>query len=251
MENRSYALLAGLFIVLLGAGVVVAFIWFTGDGAERTRYVVVSKLPISGLTLQAPVRLRGVDVGAVEAIRFDREDPRAILITVGVDEKAPVTEGVYAQLAYWGISGLTYVSLGDDGSDPNRLPPGGRIEMRPSFIGQAATSAEAFLANANAVAQRVTALLDEESVAQLSRALDKLEQAIDGMGQASQAIQTEVTRSTLPKFNALADDLAVQTRKLDQLLTKLNEQPQSLLFGGAPPRPGPGEPGFNQREGGR
>lgn len=248
MENRSYALLAGLFIVLLSAGLIAALFWFTGDVTERTHYVVVSKIPVSGLTLQAPVRLRGVDVGTVEAIRFARDDPQAILVTVGIDENAPVTEGVYAQLAYWGISGLTYVALNDDGSDPARLAPGGRIEMRPSFIGQAATSAEAFLANANRAAERVTALLNDENIAQLSRALDKLEDAIGEVGEASQAIRSEVTRSTLPKFNALADDLAAQARKLDQLLTDLDKQPQSLLFGRARPSPGPGEPGFNERE---
>lgn len=246
MENRSHALLAGLFVVLLGAGIVAAFIWFTDDGAQRTRYVVVSKIPVSGLTVQAPVRLRGVDVGTVEAIRFDRDDPRAILVTIGVDQHAPVTEGAYAQLAYWGISGLTYVALNDDGADFDPLPPGGRIDMRPSFIGQAATSVESLLANANIVAQRVTALLDENNVAQLSRTLDKLEEAIEGLGQATEAIQSEVTRSTLPKFNALADDLAAQARKLDQLLTDLNTQPQSLLFGRSPPPPGPGESGFDR-----
>jgi phospholipid/cholesterol/gamma-HCH transport system substrate-binding protein len=190
-------------------------------------------------------------VGTVEAIRFDRDDPRAILVTIGVDENAPVTQGAYAQLAYWGISGLTYVALGDDGANVSRLPPGGRIEMRPSFIGQAATSAEHFLANANAVAERVTALLNDENIAQLSRTLDKLEKAIEGMGQASQDIRSDMTRSTLPKFNALADDLAAQARKLDQLLTDLDKEPQSLLFGRSPPPPGPGEPGFDQRGGGR
>lgn len=250
MENRSYAFLAGLFIVLLTAGVVIALFWFTGDNAERTRYVVVSRIPVSGLTVQAPVRLRGVDVGTVEAIRFDRNDPRAILVTVGVYESAPVTEGVYAQLAYWGISGLTYVALNDDGSDPTRLRPGDRIEMRPSFIGQAAVSAEALLANANIAAERVTALLSDENVAQIGRTLDKLEQAVDEIGRAGHAIRAEVTRSTLPKFNTLADELAAEARKLDQLLTDLGEQPQSLLFGRAPPPPGPGEPGF-EREGRR
>lgn len=250
MENRSHALLAGLFLIVLGAGVVAALFWFTGDSTERTRYIVVSTIPVSGLTVQAPVRLRGVDVGTVEAIGFDRHDPRAIRVTVLIDQDAPVTGGVYAQLAYWGISGLTYVALNDDGSDPARLAPGGRIEMRPSLFGQAATSAEALLDKANVVAERVTRLLDDDNVAKLEQFLDALTNTVEEVGRAGQTIRAEVTRSSLPKFNALVDDLAAQARKLDELLTDLDQQPQSLLFGRPPPPPGPGEPGFDQREDG-
>lgn len=249
MENRSYALAAGLFVILLAAGLIAAFVWLGGDRIERVRYVVVSRTPVSGLTLQAPVRLRGVDVGNVEAIQFDRQDPRSILVTIAVDQAAPVTEGTYAQLGYWGLSGLTFLQLLDEGTDPDPLAPRAHIEMRPSFFGQAASSAEALIANANDAVEKVNELLSERNLAQIYRTLTTLERTIAALGQASQAIESEITQTTLGKFNVLADDLSRQTRKLDRLLTDLNEQPQSLLFGRAPPPPGPGEPGFDRGQG--
>ena len=44
MENRAYALAAGLFTLLLGAAVVVTAMWFSGNTVETVSYVLESKL---------------------------------------------------------------------------------------------------------------------------------------------------------------------------------------------------------------
>jgi len=43
MENRAYALAAGLFTLLLGIGVVIAAFFFRGDVAETSDYLLVSQ----------------------------------------------------------------------------------------------------------------------------------------------------------------------------------------------------------------
>ena len=84
MENRSYALSAGLFLIFLCIGLVFAAVRLAGDTADHAQYVIASKFPVSGLQQNAPVRLRGVDVGKVGKIRFSHEDPRLILIDIAV-----------------------------------------------------------------------------------------------------------------------------------------------------------------------
>ena len=79
MENRAHALAAGLFTLLLGIGVLVAAQWFSRDNYEKVQYTLESKNSVSGLNLQAAVRLRGVEVGKVESIDFDEQDPSKIL----------------------------------------------------------------------------------------------------------------------------------------------------------------------------
>ncbi|HUW39170.1 MAG TPA: MlaD family protein [Rhodocyclaceae bacterium] len=54
----------------------------------------------------------------------------------------------------------------------------------------------------------------------------------------------ELTGTTLPRVNALLLDLQGNSRALSRLLNELDAAPQSLIFGRARPRPGPGEPGF-------
>ena len=46
----------------------------------------------------------------------------------------------------------------------------------------------------------------------------------------------------------LADEAARQARGIDRVINNINavvEQPQSVVFGPVPGKPGPGEPGFN------
>lgn len=251
MESRSYALLAGVFVLALVSALVGVIVWFTGNHGERVEYVVVSRIPVSGLTLQAPVRLRGVDVGNVNFIRFDPNDPRNILVGISVDRHAPVMQGTFARLGYWGISGLTYVQLLTKENATQRLPPRSQIAMRPSFLDAAEASGQKLLVNAAQAADRVTHLLSDKNIDTIAQTLTKLQAAADGLARASHSIQTDVTKETLPKVNSLTDALTREAAKFDRLLTDINQQPQSLLFGKSPPPPGPGEPGFNAQGAGR
>lgn len=70
--------------------------------------------------------------------------------------------------------------------------------------------------------------------------MDRLAQASDGLSQGVASLNA----GTLPRLNRLGDEAARTTRSVGAAAATLSENPSSLLFGGAPPRPGPGEPGF-------
>jgi phospholipid/cholesterol/gamma-HCH transport system substrate-binding protein len=63
------------------------------------------------------------------------------------------------------------------------------------------------------------------------------------VGTAARALRDD----TLPRINALAEELRREARVLDRVLTGLADQPNSLVFGPPPRRPGPGESGFDGR----
>ena len=60
------------------------------------------------------------------------------------------------------------------------------------------------------------------------------------------ATTDDLHRNTLPRVNAVLDDVAVDARELKQALHQVDERPQSLIFGLQPPPPGPGERGFTE-----
>jgi len=257
MENRAYALSAGLFTLLLGAGIVAAALWFSDETVRTQDYLLVSHYPVTGLNPQAPVRYRGVTVGKVVSIAFDPGDPRAILVKIAVRADTPLTRGVYAQLGSQGVTGLSYVMLDDDGSNPALLTDKQvRIDVHPSFIDSVTNSGEQMIQNFNHVAQRINELLSDENQKQLMSTLRQLDHAADSVSLlASDAGMTlkhadmafSEINDTLPRFNGLLEDVRRSSRGLDRLITEIDEQPHSLIFGKNPPPPGPGEPGFSAR----
>lgn len=71
---------------------------------------------------------------------------------------------------------------------------------------------------------------------------DKLDVAI---GDAS----ASGTSALMPRLNELATDFSLTSRQLSRVLRILEDSPQGLVFGSPAPAPGPGEPGFPDREG--
>ncbi len=61
------------------------------------------------------------------------------------------------------------------------------------------------------------------------------------------ALSESMLNESLPRLSVLLDDLQRSSRGLERLLSDVNEQPQSIVFGRNPAPPGPGEPGFAQR----
>jgi phospholipid/cholesterol/gamma-HCH transport system substrate-binding protein len=58
------------------------------------------------------------------------------------------------------------------------------------------------------------------------------------------AVAGAVREETLPRVNALAEQVENDSRRVGRLALRLDREPQSAIFGRKPGRPGPGEPGF-------
>lgn len=229
MENKAYAFAAGLFTVLLGSAVVVVAMWLSGETHEREFYTLESRYPVTGLNVQAPVRLRGVEVGKVDSIGFDPDDARIILLRIAVRAGTPVSRGTVAQLGSQGVTGLAYVMLDDDGKKPEKLAGGddkaSRIPVRPSFIDDLTGSGKDLLVEVTQVVQRLNVLLGEKNQAQLVRTLASLESAATRAGKLATALEpaagnipelTADARKALATADTLFAELTALSRELKQ-----------------------------------
>ena len=197
MESRSYALLTGLFTILLGIALALTFVWFRGDNRLYNDYVVLSKFTVNGLYPQAMVRYRGVEVGKVEEVSLDQKDPRTVVIRVAVERSVPITHGTFAQIGYQGLTGLAYMLLDDDGSDPRPLPSPldnpAQITMRSNLFDDIAESSKALLKQSSELLDRLNSIASVENQNRLERTLANFEQASAQLQPALRAIP-EVAR---------------------------------------------------------
>ena len=121
MENRAYALAAGLFTLLLGLA-AAGLIWWLGQNKQDVAYYILEgRDNVTGLNAQAAVRYRGIRAGQVENIDIDAKDRRLILVRISLDARYPLTAGTVAKLNTQGVTGLAYIQLEDDGNDTRPL----------------------------------------------------------------------------------------------------------------------------------
>lgn len=227
MENKAHAIAAGIFTLLLTVALVAAAFWIRGEPISNDRYVLHTRGNVTGLNVQAPVRYRGVEVGKVESIDFDPEDPRTILVAISIRSGTPLTHGAYAELAAQGITGLSYVQLGDDGKRAELRNPAepahARIELRPSFMDRVSDSGEQVVARVAELARRMDAWLTDDNRQKVLRTLAAIEAAARGVTAVSESVQASVKSApelvqqagtTLRNADALMADLRGLTSKL-------------------------------------
>lgn len=206
MENRAYALAAGIFTLVLVAAGVFSLWWFSGQREKTRDYLLVSTYNVTGLNPQAQVRYRGIRVGKVVEIHLDKSNTRNILILIRVNEEVPVTAGTVARLGYQGVTGIAHVLLED--SDKNLAPLSGqdgeppRIAMQPSLIQEVSDVGADTLRQAHDLLASANALLNEENRDHITHTLANLDGASSNLQPALKELPDTLARLRL----VLSDD---------------------------------------------
>jgi phospholipid/cholesterol/gamma-HCH transport system substrate-binding protein len=303
MENRSHALMTGIFTIALLVAAALVAIWLNRDHSKTIPYEIVTTQSIPGLNPQATVRFRGLEVGRVDDIMFDPRVTGQILIKLSVDTDTPVSTTTFASLGYQGVTGLAFLQLDDDRTGSPRLPSGpgniARIPMRPGLLDQIEQRGLTILEKTEHITESLDKLMSPENQAKIIGAFDsigktaqaygdipkKLEPTINqlpaltaklnqtatsvntlatnanGMVTKMQApdgplerlngaigslqgVTTNLEMETLPHLTNMTDEARSSLRAVKRTANSFSDRPQSILFGGPKPQPGPGEPGF-------
>lgn len=110
----------------------------------------------------------------------------------------------------------------------------GLIREARSMAADARTSlkkAEQFIESANGLALKL-----DQSMETLIPAFASVEE----LGATAHAVGED----TVPRVNVLIDDISRESRGVGRVTNTLSDNPQSIVFGTPPGKPGPGEPGF-------
>lgn len=231
MENRSHALLAGLFTIGLAVGLVVAAAWLGGREGPRVPYVIVSRVGVGGLNREAAVRYRGVEVGEVGRIRFDSDDRRRILIDISVAPETHITTRTYGRLGFQGLTGLAFVELADDREEGTLLSTSplepARIEMRPSTLQEFGDAGQALLVRVNEIAQRMSFLLNEENQVRMANSLASIER----MTARFVSFQDKLIPAldSLPRVMGRAEDVLGDAKTLVAEMSEVTRQMETQL----------------------
>lgn len=230
MENKAHALAAGIFVLVAAALLVGLASWLSRDTGERDLYEISTRETLTGLQSQAPVRLRGVDIGKVSEIGFDPKAQGNVLIRLEVDHEAPITRDTFATLGFQGVTGLSFVQLDDHGKPAPRLAPEDghppRIPLEPGFLSKIAKRGEAILDQVEQATTRVNQLLGDANQKRFATTLDNLGQAAADASKLAQRMDATVDQQlnpalaqatkTMRSAEKTSDEVGATARRLNQ-----------------------------------
>lgn len=211
MENRAYAIAVGIFTLILGIGMMLTYWWMSGSQEARVAYTVNSQLPVTGLSPEAAVKFRGVDVGKVTEISLDSTSQTTILIKIEIVQTLKLSTEAYAELRRQGLTGIAYLDLNDDSQSAPILLSDGVIPLRPTLVDNLMAKGpeliaqfEVLLQNSSQLASSTDHLLSNIDIEKLNNTIANFE---------------EVSEKAIPAINAAADVL----KNANQMVSKENQ----------------------------
>lgn len=198
MENRLSYILVGAFVFILLIGGVISILWLGNysDKGNFKFYKVATKESVSGLNDKAPVKLRGVQIGEVRSITINPDNAEEVLVTIRVQDNAPIKEDTYALIEAQGITGLSYIQLQGGTNEAKDLKTGNKseeyavIHSRPSTFSRLDKTITSVSAKAEMIFERTDTLMSEKNIKNIETIIE------------NSAKITESTQKTLANLEA-------------------------------------------------
>lgn len=222
MENRSHALLAGLFTLLLVISGAIGAVWVSKKNVPLIPYELVASSPVTGLSVQSAVRYQGVPVGRVQSLRFMPDKPGQVRILIGVDPNTPLTESSWAEIVTAGVTGISNVELRDDGKSNKRLVSSADkiqdIPIRPSFLERLQTQSDEVLPALDRIMNQIEKITSDQNIESLQTTMKNVAELSTQLNQSAKLLEPG-----LKKIPAMVDGVTAMTRRMDDgivLLTR-------------------------------
>jgi phospholipid/cholesterol/gamma-HCH transport system substrate-binding protein len=238
MENKSHALAAGAFVILVTAMLVALAAWLMRDTRIRDTLEFSTRESVTGLQPQAPVRYRGIAVGKVEDIEFDPKQRGNVLVTLAINQGTPITKSTYAVLGYQGVTGLAYVQLDDDGSSNELMDLSAsitpRIVLKPSLLSKLSDQGANILIQFEEATKRFNQLLSPENQKALIGSVQAVGSSANNFSAQIGPERTDIpalvkdTRGAMQAMQATASDLSQTAKDTSKTATTLGALGQRM-----------------------
>lgn len=224
METRASYTLIGAFVLVFVAALFVFVFWLARSDIEHdtTRYVSYFEQSVSGLSVGAAVRYRGLKIGSVTNMYVDPRNPARVAVELDIDSVSPIRRGDVASLEVQGITGTAFIEIQGAGPDDPILAaaPGQDVPVipsGPSEIAKLISGAPELIDDADLLVQRVSELFKEDNRVLIDKMLVDLSDLT-----ASFASRREHIERVIDTLDASRDDIRSMFASLNDSAEKLN-----------------------------
>jgi len=273
METKANYVAVGAFVLICMLGLVITLLWLSGMqySQEFSYYQANFTGPVTGLGKGTTVRYNGIEVGRVDDLKFDPNDPQVVITTLQVQPNLGIRVDSVVSIESEGLTGGSYVEIigGKKNAPLLTLQEGQRypvIKSAPSTLQKLALGAPQLLEKLNNAADKINAILNKDNqkafahilanldttTGALARRSDDIDATIANLSKASKALPSTIADAdvSVKKFGQLSADsdefikgeglaqfaeLLADTRRLvisiNRLSDELDRQPTKIIFG--------------------
>lgn len=148
------------------------------DDSKYQAYEVYTDKEISGISINTPVKYKGITIGSVTSIGFDKDKLGTVKIELNISSNIPIHKNSMVTPDSDGLAGLGYLSLEQSNdsafigkNDPHIL------NFKQNFMGKIASQADEVTKELLGVLKNIKDLTDTQNVKSISniiRSLDSL-----------------------------------------------------------------------------
>jgi len=232
MATKAQKTKVGLFLLVCGLILAAGILATTGFTTEKTKtYFMEFDGSVSGLRNGSDVEFQGVKVGSVEGVRVTDEGRVRVKIEVGTDI-ATIREGVKAQLASRGISGIVFIQLSGGRKGAPEKHEGSEIEAEGGLLEDLVARVKDVVENLN---ETLEAIKTGDERFEIGRTIRELRVLLDRAGEMIPRAKIGALH-TKQEIMLAVKELRVTLASIRRLVEMLEKDPSSLLHGKNTPR---------------
>ncbi len=156
METKPNYVLVGIFTLGFLAFFIIITLWLYRykSSDKYDTYLILTSQSVNGLSQGSAVKYKGVDIGSVEKIDIDPDNPELVRIFVDIKHNIPVKEDTTATISPQGLTGLSFVDLSGGSKNSPLLRDVSKskypvIKLKPSELEQISKALPEILSKAN------------------------------------------------------------------------------------------------------
>ncbi|HQT37591.1 MAG: MlaD family protein [Sulfuricurvum sp.] len=236
MERNANFILVGLFGII-SILCLAGFVFWMGkygiNDNQYDNYKTYIMESVSGLKTSSPIKLKGIEIGFVENVTIDKNDPERVEVTFKVKKEAPIKTDSFIVLNSQGIAGVGYLEIKGGTKEAQSLKSMDKSE-RPvlksesSMLLKLSDKAEIILTDISKTIVKVNKLVSDKNINNVSSSLDNFSQISSELKNNKQEITHLIrgakevennTNQTLREFSKVAQQTQFvlnDTRSLTQ-----------------------------------
>lgn len=197
MYSKVSYTIVGIFVVLFGAGLVGFAFWLANYGIEKefNTYKLYMEESVSGLSKDSTVKLRGVDIGRVSAIRINPKNIEQIEVYLKIKRDVPIKENMIAYTQMLGITGLLFIEIGGGTNEAKTLKPTEDyipiIRTAPSWFSKTKEGLGTLSDKILLLVEQTQKLLSDKNIENISKSIENIEK----MTAKGDEVETKITAS--------------------------------------------------------